>query len=141
MQAHRAVREVEENELSEYETSMILASLDKLDLGPAQIDIGILVAGTRYRGMFETRLKGIINECKKLKNIVILIDEIHTLMGAGAGDGSGAGDGPGVFPPQLGQLQLGMWMLGAFQSGAFQFGHFQSGVCTSGAFHCGVPLS
>ena len=44
MQAHRTVREVEENELSEYETSMILASLDKLDLGPAQIDIGILAA-------------------------------------------------------------------------------------------------
>ena len=48
MQAHRAVREVEENELSEYETSMILASLDKLDLGPAQIDIGILAAAFMF---------------------------------------------------------------------------------------------
>ena len=44
MQAHRKVREVEENELSEYETSMVLASLEKLDIGPAQIDIGLLAA-------------------------------------------------------------------------------------------------
>ena len=42
MQAHRTVREVEENELSEYETSMILASLEKLDLGPAQIDLSLI---------------------------------------------------------------------------------------------------
>ena len=48
MQAHRTVREVEANELSEYETSMILASLEKLDLGPAQIDIGILAAAFMF---------------------------------------------------------------------------------------------
>ena len=48
MQTHRSVREVEENELSEYETSMILASLDKLDLGPSQIDIGILAAAFMF---------------------------------------------------------------------------------------------
>tara|TARA_Y100000816_G_scaffold54080_1_gene34895 strand:- start:5095 stop:6582 length:1488 start_codon:yes stop_codon:yes gene_type:complete len=44
MQAHRKVREVEDNELSEYETSMVLASLEKLDVGPSQVDIGILAA-------------------------------------------------------------------------------------------------
>ena len=48
MQTHRTVREVEENELSEYESSMILASLDKLDLGPSQIDIGILAAAFMF---------------------------------------------------------------------------------------------
>ena len=44
MQAHRKVREVEDNELSEYETSMVLASLEKLDVGPSQVDIGLLAA-------------------------------------------------------------------------------------------------
>ena len=48
MQTHRTVGEVEENELSEYESSMILASLDKLDLGPSQIDIGILAAAFMF---------------------------------------------------------------------------------------------
>ncbi|MAC62646.1 MAG: ATP-dependent Clp protease ATP-binding subunit ClpC [Flavobacteriaceae bacterium] len=63
------------------------------------IDIGILVAGTRYRGMFETRLKGIINECKKLENIIILIDEIHTLIGTGAPEG--AADAANLLKPAL----------------------------------------
>ena len=48
MQLHRRVREVENNELSEYETSMVLASINKLDVGPSQIDIGILAAGYMF---------------------------------------------------------------------------------------------
>jgi ATP-dependent Clp protease ATP-binding subunit ClpC len=63
------------------------------------IDIGVLVAGTRYRGMFESRLKGIIDECKEIKNIVILIDEIHTLIGSGAAEG--AADAANLLKPAL----------------------------------------
>jgi ATP-dependent Clp protease ATP-binding subunit ClpC len=63
------------------------------------IDIGVLVAGTRYRGMFESRLKGIINECKEIKNIIILIDEIHTLIGSGAAEG--AADAANLLKPAL----------------------------------------
>jgi glyceraldehyde 3-phosphate dehydrogenase len=48
MQLHRKVREVESNELSEYESSMMLAALDKLDVGPSQIDIGIMAAGYMF---------------------------------------------------------------------------------------------
>ena len=48
MQLHRKVREVEANELSEYETSLVLAAIDKLDVGPCQIDIGILAAGFMF---------------------------------------------------------------------------------------------
>ena len=48
MQLHRRVREVESNELSEYESSMMLAALDKLDVGPCQIDIGIMAAGYMF---------------------------------------------------------------------------------------------
>ena len=48
MQLHRKVREVEANELSEYETSLVLAAIDKHDVGPCQIDIGILAAGFMF---------------------------------------------------------------------------------------------
>ena len=48
------------------------------------LDLGSLIAGTKYRGQFEERLKNIIDEAKKNKNIILFIDEIHTLVGAGA---------------------------------------------------------
>ena len=47
------------------------------------LDIGSLVAGTKYRGEFEDRLKKIIKELKQLKNCIVFIDEIHTIVGAG----------------------------------------------------------
>ena len=52
------------------------------------LDLGSLIAGTKYRGQFEERLKNIIDEAQKNKNIILFIDEIHTLVGAGAAEGS-----------------------------------------------------
>ena len=52
------------------------------------LDLGSLIAGTKYRGQFEERLKGIIDEAKKNKDIILFIDEIHTLVGAGSAEGS-----------------------------------------------------
>lgn len=52
------------------------------------LDLGSLIAGTKYRGQFEERLKGIIEEVKKNKDIILFIDEIHTLVGAGSAEGS-----------------------------------------------------
>lgn len=52
------------------------------------LDLGSLIAGTKYRGQFEERLKGIIEEAKKNKDIILFVDEIHTLVGAGSAEGS-----------------------------------------------------
>ncbi|MBN2054027.1 ATP-dependent Clp protease ATP-binding subunit [bacterium] len=52
------------------------------------LDLAALVAGTKYRGQFEERLQTVIKELKKTPNVVIFIDEIHTLVGAGAAEGS-----------------------------------------------------
>jgi ATP-dependent Clp protease ATP-binding subunit ClpA len=52
------------------------------------LDMGALIAGTKYRGDFEKRLKGVIDELKKHKDAILFIDEIHTLVGAGSTNGS-----------------------------------------------------
>lgn len=52
------------------------------------IDLGSLVAGTKYRGEFEQRLKNIIGEVEEAKNVILFIDEFHTIVGAGAAEGS-----------------------------------------------------
>lgn len=52
------------------------------------LELGALVAGTKYRGQFEERLKNLLREIESEKNIVIFIDEIHTIVGAGAAEGS-----------------------------------------------------
>lgn len=52
------------------------------------IDIGSIVAGTKYRGQFEERMKAILNELSKNPNIILFIDELHTLVGAGGASGS-----------------------------------------------------
>jgi len=52
------------------------------------LDLSLVVAGTKYRGQFEERLKSILNELTENKNIIIFIDEIHTLVGAGSAEGS-----------------------------------------------------
>ncbi|MCK9305535.1 MAG: ATP-dependent Clp protease ATP-binding subunit [Bacteroidales bacterium] len=52
------------------------------------LDIGSIVAGTKYRGQFEERMKAIINELRKSANIILFIDELHTLVGAGGASGS-----------------------------------------------------
>ena len=64
------------------------------------LDMGTLIAGTRYRGDFEERLKLIIKEIEKNKNYILFIDEIHTLVGAGSTSGSSI-DASNMFKPAL----------------------------------------
>merc|ERR1712113_1346673 len=52
------------------------------------LDIGLLIAGTKYRGEFEERLKKIMDEVKTSENIILVIDEVHTLIGAGSAEGA-----------------------------------------------------
>ncbi len=68
------------------------------------LDIGSLVAGTKYRGEFEERLKKVIEEIKTAGNCVIFIDEIHTLVGAGAAEG--AVDAASILKPSLARGEL-----------------------------------
>ncbi len=64
------------------------------------LDIGLLVAGTRFRGDFEERLKRVLAELLRKEKTILYIDEIHTLVGAGSG-GSGALDGSSILKPAL----------------------------------------
>ncbi len=52
------------------------------------LDLSLIVAGTKYRGQFEERLKGILKELKDTKDIIVFVDEIHSLIGAGSAEGS-----------------------------------------------------
>jgi ATP-dependent Clp protease ATP-binding subunit ClpA len=64
------------------------------------LDMGSLLAGTRYRGDFEERLKAVVNELEKLPDAILFIDEIHTVIGAGATSG-GAMDASNLLKPAL----------------------------------------
>lgn len=64
------------------------------------LDLGALLAGTKYRGDFEKRLKQLLNELKKLPNAILFIDEIHTIIGAGASSG-GVMDASNLLKPVL----------------------------------------
>nr|WP_281951373.1 ATP-dependent Clp protease ATP-binding subunit ClpA [Nitrosophilus kaiyonis] len=64
------------------------------------LDMGSLLAGTKYRGDFEKRLKGVLEELKQKKNSIVFIDEIHTLVGAGATQG-GSMDASNLLKPAL----------------------------------------
>jgi ATP-dependent Clp protease ATP-binding subunit ClpC len=68
------------------------------------LDMGSLVAGTKYRGEFEERLKKIIDEIKTAGNCIIFIDEFHTMVGAGAAEG--AVDAANILKPSLGRGEL-----------------------------------
>jgi ATP-dependent Clp protease ATP-binding subunit ClpC len=68
------------------------------------LDMGSLVAGTKYRGEFEERLKKIIDEIKTSGNCIIFIDEFHTMVGAGAAEG--AVDAANILKPSLGRGEL-----------------------------------
>lgn len=63
------------------------------------LDLGLLVAGTRFRGEFEERIKKILDEVKKNKNIILFIDEVHTMIGTG--NSEGALDAANIFKPAL----------------------------------------
>ena len=64
------------------------------------LDMGSLIAGTKYRGDFEKRLKGVVNELKKIPGAILFIDEIHTVIGAGAASG-GVMDASNLIKPVL----------------------------------------
>ena len=68
------------------------------------LDIGSLVAGTKYRGEFEERLKKVIEEIKSSKDCIMFIDELHTLVGAGAAEG--AVDAANILKPALARGEL-----------------------------------
>ncbi len=68
------------------------------------LDMGALVAGTKYRGEFEERLKKVVDEIRSAKNIILFIDEMHTLVGAGAAEG--AVDASNILKPSLARGEL-----------------------------------
>jgi len=70
------------------------------------LDLTALVAGTQFRGQFESRMKGLIEEIKKLGNIILVIDEVHTIVGAG--DAEGSMNAANILKPALsrGEIQV-----------------------------------
>ncbi len=75
-----------------------------MDKKIVQLDIGLLVAGTKYRGEFEERLKKIMDEIRAAGNVMLVIDELHTLIGAGAAEG--AIDAANILKPALSRGEL-----------------------------------
>jgi ATP-dependent Clp protease ATP-binding subunit ClpC len=69
------------------------------DMRIVSLDLGSLVAGTKYRGQFEERMKGIMQELEKVDDVILFIDEIHTMVGAG--NASGAMDASNMLKPAL----------------------------------------
>ncbi len=68
------------------------------------LDLGAIVAGTKYRGQFEERMKAIMNELVKAKDVILFIDELHTIVGAGSA--SGSLDASNMFKPALSRGEL-----------------------------------
>lgn len=68
------------------------------------LDLALMVAGTKYRGQFEERIKAVMDEIRRAKNIILFIDELHTIVGAGAAEG--AMDASNIFKPSLSRGEL-----------------------------------
>jgi ATP-dependent Clp protease ATP-binding subunit ClpC len=68
------------------------------------LDLAMMVAGTKYRGQFEERIKAVMNEVKRAKNTILFIDELHTLVGAGGAEG--AIDASNVLKPALSRGEI-----------------------------------
>ena len=70
------------------------------------LDLAMMVAGTKYRGQFEERIKAVMDEIKKAKNVILFIDELHTIVGAGSAEGTM--DASNIFKPALsrGEMQI-----------------------------------
>jgi len=77
-----------------------------LDRRVIQLDLAAMIAGTKYRGEFEERLKKVVDELKSQKNIIVFIDELHLIMGAGAAEG--ALDAANMLKPALARGELHM---------------------------------
>lgn len=75
-----------------------------LDKKVITLDLALMVAGTKYRGQFEERIKAVMDEIRRAKNIIIFIDELHTIVGAGAAEG--AMDASNIFKPALSRGEL-----------------------------------
>ncbi len=75
-----------------------------LDKKVITLDLALMVAGTKYRGQFEERIKAVMDEIKRAKNIILFIDELHTIVGAGAAEG--AMDASNIFKPALSRGEL-----------------------------------
>jgi len=68
------------------------------------LDLALMVAGTKYRGQFEERIKAVMDEIKRAKNIILFIDELHTIVGAGSAEG--AMDASNIIKPSLSRGEL-----------------------------------
>ncbi|NBR71635.1 MAG: ATP-dependent Clp protease ATP-binding subunit [Proteobacteria bacterium] len=68
------------------------------------LDLALMVAGTKYRGQFEERIKAVMEEIRKLKSVILFIDELHTLVGAGSAEG--AMDASNIIKPALSRGEL-----------------------------------
>jgi len=68
------------------------------------LDLALMVAGTKYRGQFEERIKAVMDEIRKSKNVILFIDELHTIVGAGAAEG--AMDASNIFKPALSRGEM-----------------------------------
>ena len=68
------------------------------------LDLAMMVAGTKYRGQFEERIKAVMNEVRRAKNVILFIDEMHTLVGAGGAEG--AIDAANVLKPSLSRGEI-----------------------------------
>ncbi|MEC8613972.1 MAG: ATP-dependent Clp protease ATP-binding subunit, partial [Verrucomicrobiota bacterium] len=68
------------------------------------LDLALMVAGTKYRGQFEERIKAVMDEIRRAENVIIFIDELHTIVGAGAAEG--AMDASNIFKPALSRGEL-----------------------------------
>ncbi len=68
------------------------------------LDLAMMVAGTKYRGQFEERIKAVMNEVRRAKNVILFIDELHTLVGAGGAEG--AIDASNVLKPALARGEI-----------------------------------
>ena len=68
------------------------------------LDLAMMVAGTKYRGQFEERIKAVMNEVRRPKNTILFIDELHTLVGAGGAEG--AIDASNVLKPALARGEI-----------------------------------
>ena len=68
------------------------------------LDLALMVAGTKYRGQFEERIKAVMNEVRRAKNVILFIDELHTLVGAGGAEGSI--DASNVLKPALSRGEI-----------------------------------
>ena len=68
------------------------------------LDLALMVAGTKYRGQFEERIKAVMDEIRKVKNVILFIDELHTIVGAGSAEG--AMDASNIIKPALSRAEL-----------------------------------